>query len=78
MTVGERLRKRRDGLGKSQSAIAAELKVTQPRVAQIESGDTVPSHLIASVAQAYGVEHIELLGWLGLLPKKSKKAKGAA
>jgi transcriptional regulator with XRE-family HTH domain len=73
MAVGELLRKARRRLGKSQAEIAAQVGVTQPRIAQIESGDNIGAQLIAPLAKAYGVSPLDLLP-----PKKSKKAKGAA
>lgn len=73
MTKGELLRKAREGLKKSQAQIAVELGVTQPRVTQLEAGDSIPSHLIHPIATAYGVDPLELL------PKPpKKKSKGAA
>lgn len=68
MTVGERLRKARKRLGKSQAQIAAQVGVTQPRVTQIESSGNVPAHLIGPLAKAYDVDPLDLL------PKKTKGA----
>ena len=61
MTVGERLRKARRRLHKTQLEIAGEVGVTQPRIQQLESGDGVPSHLIRKVSKAYGVDPLDLL-----------------
>lgn len=74
MTVGERLRKARKKLKKTQAAIAAELDVKQPAVAQWETGaGSFEPHRIRDVAKAYGVDP------LLLLPTPTKrKARGAA
>lgn len=72
MTVGQLLRKARQRLKKSQAEIAKELDISQPRVTQLEAGDSVPSERIYDVARVYQVDPLDLI------KKPSKKSKGAA
>jgi transcriptional regulator with XRE-family HTH domain len=64
MVAGERLRKAREKLGKSQADVAAEVGVKQPTVFEWETGKCFPSHSrIPKVAKAYGVDRMQLLSW---------------
>jgi transcriptional regulator with XRE-family HTH domain len=56
MTVGERLRKARQRIGKRQVDIADEVGRTQPTVAAWESDDALPeTAIVRAVAKAYGL-----------------------
>lgn len=62
MTVGERLRKAREKLEKTQSQIAGELGLTQPTVHAWEVDRTLPrTEDIRAVAKAYGLKPEQLL-----------------
>lgn len=62
MTVGERLRKARKKLKKTQAEIAGELGKTQPTVTAWESDQTLPHTAdVRAVARAYGLKPEQLL-----------------
>lgn len=56
MTVGERIRARREDLGLTQAELAAELSVTHQHVSAIEGGSSSPSlDLLVAFARRLGV-----------------------
>lgn len=56
MTIGERLRRARKRLGKTQIQIAVELGKTQATVSGWESDDVLPElRALRQVAEAYGI-----------------------
>lgn len=62
MTVGDRLKRAREKLGKTQTDIANELGRTQPTVHAWESGDASPrAKDIRAVAKAYGLRPDQIL-----------------
>jgi transcriptional regulator with XRE-family HTH domain len=62
MTVGERLRKARKKLGKTQTKVASECDVTQPTVHAWESDQCLPeAGRVRQVAKSYDVDPLDLL-----------------
>ncbi len=62
MTVGERLKKARERLGKTQAEVAAELGCTQPTIHAWESDDNLPrTKEVRAVATVYGLKPEQLL-----------------
>lgn len=63
MTLGNRIKSRREELGISQAELAAVTKISQPGISQIESGKSKPSvKIVPRLAKALHMTTDELLG----------------
>lgn len=64
MTMGERIRNRRQELGLSQQALADQVGVSRPTISQIESGaqPTMNTDTAKALARALGVSIDYLVG----------------
>lgn len=77
MTIGERLRKARKRLGKTQTAVATECGVKQPTVHAWEDDQCLPElPKFAKVAASYAIDVDHLMK--AALAPRAKKTKGAA
>lgn len=60
MSIGDKIREAREAAGLSQAALAHAAGITQPTIAQLESGDSKTTKHIFKIARALGVSPSKL------------------
>lgn len=65
MTVGERIREKREALGMSQTALADKISVSKQTLYKYEKGiiTNIPSNVIEAIADTLGTTPDKLMGW---------------
>lgn len=65
MTVGERIREKREALGISQTALADKVSVSKQTLYKYEKGiiTNIPSNVIEDIADVLGTTPDKLMGW---------------
>jgi len=70
MTIGERIKKRREILGIAQTELAEKVKMSKQTIYKYENGiiTNIPSDKIEAIAKALDVSPGYLMGWEAPLP----------